>query len=81
MANSVTAAVTSPPPRLVFGSASTAGMVSMYAIQRHLEVEGDAPGDSDGLVLGEPHGDICARRCSVRAQYVTAPYEDAYVTV
>ena len=34
-------------------------------------------GDSDGLVLGEPLGDICTRRCSVRAQYVIAPTRDA----
>ena len=34
------------------------------------EVEGDMLGDSDGLVLGEPLGDICTRRCSVRAQYI-----------
>ena len=38
-------------------------------------------GDSDGLVLGEPLGDICARRCSVRAQCVMTSTRDAYVTV
>ena len=29
------------------------------------EEVGDCEGESDGLVLGEPLGDTCARRCSV----------------